>query len=253
MAFMEPGQLCFFRDQLRSARAVALADAEGFHSVLRVVELIGQQLDRNISGIGGYKTVLFGLASASPLATELPSKWPGCHTEFGALYDEMQQARNDAVHQGAYARTLTNHAVELSILLEDALMTDASTVSQFMVRNIVDAQPWHPVSYVRQQMLTYAFSYLPIWHGDAWKLIPEYSVARLLRKASSKASRRRHLAALVSDTIAQSNLELLEARIVHPETPIAEALQLICERPVLVVDRMHPDVLVGVLTSSDVL
>jgi hypothetical protein len=49
---VEPAQICFFRDQLRSARAVALADAEGFHAVLRVVELIAQQLGRNIRGLG---------------------------------------------------------------------------------------------------------------------------------------------------------------------------------------------------------
>jgi hypothetical protein len=53
---VKPAQNSFFRDQLRTARAVALADAEGFHAVIRVVELIGQQLGRNISGLGGYKT-----------------------------------------------------------------------------------------------------------------------------------------------------------------------------------------------------
>jgi hypothetical protein len=74
---VEPAQNCFFFDQLRSARAVALADAEGFHAVLRVIELIGQHLGRNISGLGGYKTKLSGLASASPLAADLPSQWPG--------------------------------------------------------------------------------------------------------------------------------------------------------------------------------
>jgi CBS-domain-containing membrane protein len=165
----------------------------------------------------------------------------------------MRQARNDAVHQGAYARTLTDHVVELSIILEDALMTDASKVSQFMVRNVVDAKPWHPVSYVRQQMLTHAFSYLPIWHADAWKFIPEYAVARFLRNAPSNGKRAKRLAALVSDSVAESSLELLEARTVCPEMPIREALQFICERPVLVVDRIHADILVGLLTSSDIL
>jgi predicted transcriptional regulator len=250
---VEPAQNSFFRDQLRSARAVALADAEGFHAVLRAVELIGQQLGKKISGLGGYTTMLFGLASASPLAADLPSQWPEYHTEFGALYNEMRRARNDAVHQGAYARTLTNHTVELSIILEDALMTDASKVSQFMVRNVVEAKPWHPVSYVRQQMLTHAFSYLPICHTGAWKLIPEYAVARLLRNAPSNAIRGQRLVALVSDTVAESGLELLDARTVCPEMPITEALQFIWERPVLVVDRMHADVLVGLLTSSDIL
>ncbi len=132
-------------------------------------------------------------------------------------------------------------------------MTDASTVSQFMVRNVVEAKPWHPVSYVRQQMLTQAFSYLPIWHSGAWKLVPEYSVARLLRGAPSKTMRKRRLAALVSDTVAENNLELLDAGIVSPEAPIAKALQIINERPILVVDNVHPEVLAGLLTSSDML
>lgn len=153
---MEPAQNTFFRDQLRSARAVALADAEGFHAVLRVVELIAQQLGRNIRGLGDYKILLSGLASVSPLATDLPTQWPGHHTEFDALFDAIRQARNDAVHQGAHARTLTDHAVELSIILEDALMSDASKVSQFMVRDVIDAKPWHPISYLRQQMLGFA-------------------------------------------------------------------------------------------------
>ena len=138
--------------------------------MLRVFELIGQQLGRDIKGLADYSAKLSDLASASPLAADLPSKWPEYHTEFGALFEEMRQARNDAVHQGAHARTLTDHAVELSIILEDALMTDASKVSQFMVRDVVDAKLWHPLSYIRQQMLTHAFSYLPIWHADAWNL-----------------------------------------------------------------------------------
>jgi hypothetical protein len=37
-----------------------------------------------------------------------------------------------------------------------------------------------------------------------------------------------------------------------PETPITEPLQFIGERPVLLIDWMH-EVLVGVLTSSDIL
>jgi hypothetical protein len=77
--------------------------------------------------------------------------------------------------------------------------------------------------------------------------------ARLLRNAPTNGIRGRRLAALVSDTVAESSLELLDARTVCPEMPITEALQFICERPVLVVDRMHADGLVGVLTSSDIL
>ena len=57
-------------------------------------------------------------------------------------------------------------------------------ISQFMVRNVVEAKQWHPISYVREQMLTNAFSYLPIRYQDLWKLIPDYSIARYLRNTS---------------------------------------------------------------------
>jgi hypothetical protein len=252
---VELAEKCLLRDQLRSARAEALANAEGFHAILRAVELIGQQMDKRIGDLGRYKTVLSNLAAASPLAIELPANCPECHNKFGALYDELRQARNDAVHQGAYARSLTDHAVELAIMLEDALMIDASVVSQFMVRNVVEANAWHPISYVRQQMLTHAFSYLPIWNTDAWKLIPDYFIARLLRTEQTKlnGARSRCLAVSVSEAVRAGNLELIPAQSVIPETPIVEMLPLIGERPLLVIDRDHPNVLVGLLTSSDIL
>jgi predicted transcriptional regulator len=250
---MESAQALFFRDQLRSARAMALADAEGFHALFRAFEMIGQKLDGKISiGIKGYKLAISHLASLSPLAAHLPSDWPGCHTGFGPLYDEMSQARNEAVHQGAYARTLTDHAVELSIILEDALMADASCVSQFMVRNVIEVSPWHPVSYVRQQMLTHAFSYIPILYDDSWKLIPEYSLAKHLRNSWGNV-RRKRFATSVSEAVEAGDIELLKAEIVGPGEPIAAILQLIGERPLLVIDSKHSDKLVGLLTASDVL
>ena len=88
------------------------------------------------------------------------------------------------MHQGAYARILTDHAVDITIILEDALMSELSKVSQFMVRDVVEAKPWQPVSFVRQQMLKHSFSYIPVRHKDTWKLISEHSVAQYLRECS---------------------------------------------------------------------
>ena len=157
------------------------------------------------------------------------------------------------MHQGSHARTLTDHAVELTIILEDALMSDDTTILQFMVRDVVEAKLWHPVSYVRQQMLKHAFSYLPILMENAWWLIPEYSVARYLRGAPLRNVRKKRLATCVRDAVATDELPLLQAHTVAPEDLIAETLQRIGEHPILVVDPAHEDVLAGVLTSSDVL
>ena len=247
---MESPQKQFYRDQLRSARAIALADAEGFQAVLHSLELIGQQLVGEVLGLGGYKDKLSSLADASPLSADIPSEWPGCHTTFRALYDELRRARNDAVHQGSHARTLTDHAVELTIILEDALMSDAAKILQFMVRDVVEAKLWHPVSYVRQQMLKHAFSYIPVRVETTWQLIPEYSLAQYLRGAPSRNTRKKRLATCVGDA---KELRLLQADTAAPEDLIAETLQRIGERPILVVDPAHEDVLAGVLTSSDVL
>ena len=112
---------------------------------------------------------------------------------------------------------------------------------------------WHPVSYVRQQMLKYAFSYLPVRMESSWWLIPEYSVARYLRGAPSQKDRKRRLATPVGDAVAAKELHLLEVNTANPKTLIDDILQRIDERPILVVDPGHEDVLIGVLTSSDVL
>ncbi len=108
----------FFRDQLRS-RVAALADAEGFEATVHSLELMGQHLPGKVRTLGEYRTTLSKLASQSPLSTDIPQTWP-CHPNFSALYDELRSVRNDAVHQGGYARTLTDHAVEITIILEDA-------------------------------------------------------------------------------------------------------------------------------------
>ena len=113
--------------------------------------------------------------------------------------------------------------------------------------------PAHPVSYVRQQMLKHAFSYLPVRAEDTWWLIPEFSVARYLRGAPSPKVRKKRLATRVDDAIKTKELCRLKAEIVDPEAPVTKILKRIGERPILIVNRAHQDELVGVLTSSDVL
>ena len=250
---MKAAEKQFFRDQLRSARAVALADAEGFQAVVHSLELIGQQLAGKVLDLGKYQEKLFDLAKSSPMSADIPSKWPGYHTTFRALYVELRRARNDAVHQGSFARILTDHAVELTIILEDALMSDAAKISQFMVQDVVEAKLWHPVSYVRQQMLKHAFSYIPVRWETTWRLIPEYSLAQYLRGARSQNTRKKRLATCIGDAHKVDDLIFLPAETAAPEDLITETLPRLREHPILVVDHAHKDVLAGVLTSSDVL
>lgn len=246
----------FYRDQLRLARDAALADAEGFMAVIHTLELMGQQLTGKMLTFGGYQTKLNCVAGLSLLSRKIVSKQPTYHTKFDVLYEELRQARNGAVHQGAYARILTDHAVDISIILEDALMSGFSKVSQFMVRDVVEAKSWHPISYVRQQMLKHGFSYIPVWFKDEkngkWKLISEYLVARYLRDCSNE-ERDRRLVTKIEDAVKTEDLYVLKAETVCEEAPISEILKRLNERPLLVVNHERENALAGILTAADVL
>jgi hypothetical protein len=113
-----------FADQLRNAREEALNDAEAFDGILHTVERLGRFLTHNAIGdLGKYKGNLQKIASISAMAEEVPPCFPGVLTPFPRLFDLVKDARYDALHQGAFARHLTGHAVELALILEDALRT----------------------------------------------------------------------------------------------------------------------------------
>ncbi len=132
--FLDHSQARYWRDQLVAARDAAFRDAEGFQDVLFTLEKIGQFLSGETGTMASYKSAIEGLASQSCLAYEIPSSHQGWHTPFGDLYDLVRKARNEAMHQGSYARHLTDHAVRLSLILEDALMTgDQLHLSSWLV------------------------------------------------------------------------------------------------------------------------
>ena len=253
----------FYRDQLRLARAAALADAEGFLAVIHTLELMGQQMKGKILALRKYENKLTCLADDSPLCAEVASRWPAYHTTFSALYDELRRARNDAVHQGAYARILTDHAVDLAIILEDALMSNSecSKVSQFMVRDVVKAESWHPVSYARQQILKHGFSYIPVWfeNDKKWRMLSEYSVAKYLRDSPDKRNDRlvKTIENAEKDGLRLPTVE--ENHIAPPEEPISRILDRLGAKPILVVapkredEPERKDELVGILTAADIL
>lgn len=150
-----------FRNELRDARAVALRDAEGFDSILFAIERLGSFLLERIEALGEYQSVLIRLAQKSPLS-HLPRPLHGWSPPFNRLLGQLVEARNDALHQGAFARHLTSHAMDVSLILEDALMDGSNKVGDYMVRNVITAALWQPLSFVRQQMLANSFSFLPV-------------------------------------------------------------------------------------------
>jgi hypothetical protein len=156
------------RDELRKARAEVLADSEAFPRVLFALERLGKLLAPTESSLGKFQPYLLELAAGSPLAAELPSTNPtnrSLHTPAPELFRLVKDGRNDALHQGARVRHLSDTAVRFALVLEDALMNSDTVevrVGDVMVRNVTVAEPWYPVAFVRQRMLEYAFSYVPI-------------------------------------------------------------------------------------------
>ncbi len=244
-----------FRDEFRDARAVALKDAEAFDQIVYILERLGVYLTRRVMDLGKYQSAINKEAAKSPLAGQIPGFFPQSQTRFEALYDLVRQGRNDALHQGAFARHLTRHAIELALILEDALMADAAAVCDFMVKDPVCARIWQPISDLRRSMLENSFSFLPVAAKTSalqkWALVADFSVASYLRAAKGTMQRKERLAGSLADAIEAGFIALIDAPVCKPEDHITVALKVSQGKPVLVIDADGD--LRGIVTPFDLL
>jgi hypothetical protein len=141
-----------YRDRLREARYVALADAEGFQQVCFAIEALGKHLNPSAKGLGGCIGILKALMNESILFNT-DGIIEGSGKRFDAMLIALKDARNDIAHTGAYARHVAFEAVQICIILENALMSKRVTVQDFMVTTPVTIQPWQSIGYARQLML----------------------------------------------------------------------------------------------------
>ena len=247
-----------FRDEFRQAREVAYGNAENFQDLLFSLERLGIYLTKSISALGPYKNDICQLAKESPLAEEIPESHREWHMPFSELYDVVKDARNDALHQGAFARHLTSHATQLALVLEDALMetTGANKVGDYMVRNPVCASLWQPISFIRQQMLENSYSYLPFLNSSnssrQWKLVSDYSIAQYLRSAPKKNERKRRLARTLEEAISDG-LKTHPVEVCDVHETIEKVLDSFDGKPFLVVRTENKNDLLGILTAFDLL
>jgi len=235
-----------------------LGDAEAFDGIIHVVERLGSHLSKERLGDKGehgslskYAGELKHLAANSGMAVETPDRFRNLLTPFETLYELVTVARNDALHQGAFARHLTKHAIELAIVLEDALSNHMNlVVVDFMVRNPVYAEPWQPVGFIRQQMLANSYSYLPVSGDDGrWHIVSDAAIATFLGPERKGEARRKRLAS----TLREASVSLIPATFVDEKTPLAEALNLLGDTPILLVQNPGLKGLIGILTAFDLL
>lgn len=249
---MEGEIASYFRDQFRQARARALQDAEGFQDTIFVLERFGVYLTGKSGDLGKYKELIEQEAIKSPLADDIPDQHTTWHSKFSTTYEVVRDARNDALHQGAFARHLTNSVIQLALVLEDALMSNGSTTGEFMVREPIYASYWQPLSFVRQQMLKSSFTYLPLLSDkegqQRWLLVADYHVAHYLRLGNRKARLAKTLGAAISE-----GLVVEPADTCFADTSVEEALKMSKGKPLIVIDSEHPERLVGIVTPFDFL
>lgn len=222
-------QRLHYRDLLRAARYAALADAEAFSEICYVVEAIGLRLAGEQKSMGGYFEEIEKLSQDSIVLTDMPERFPALFSRFDALYRTLQNARNDVMHSGVYARHVTAAAIELCIGLEEAMMQEQqyarTKVRDFMVRDAVTVQPWQPVAHARQLMLMHSFSFLPVKINAEWKLVSEGAMARFLPRPPMQRNEAlgRSIEEARGDT--PGTLRLVDAHVVAQDEDVAGLLE----------------------------
>jgi len=134
-------------------------------------------------------------------------------------------------------------------------MRDLDLVGDYMVKNPVCAALWHPLSFIRQEMLASSFSYLPVAIDDgakkSWRLVSDLAVARYLRSAKSSPERGERLAVTLKEAVESKALILEEPYVCQASDRLATALERCQRLPILVCT--DSDELCGILTAFDLL
>jgi CBS domain-containing protein len=255
MIDMNPTQRRYFRDAFRDARAAALRDSEDFAGIVYAIERLGSFLLQAVEDLSRYRGDIIRVAEHSPLH-RLPKTLHGWNPPFNRLFKHLIEARNDALHQGAFARHLTTHAIQVSLILEDALMDGIDKVCDYMITNVITASRWQPLSFVRQQMLVNSFSFLPILDqtGEPTnELISDCSLASYLRN-----SRKERLAQQLGEAVEKHGLTLLDTATCRPTDKLNDVLneeKVKNQRlPILVVNEEEGQKrLLGIVTAFDLL
>jgi hypothetical protein len=86
-----------------------LADAEAFDKIIHVVERLGYFLTKeNLANEGDYGSLDKYKVAITQIAYKSGLSNQAYLTPFSHLYELVREARNDALHQGAFARHLTS-------------------------------------------------------------------------------------------------------------------------------------------------
>jgi hypothetical protein len=231
---------------LREARALVLRDSESFHQAAMTLERIGQTLCGKIkNGLGYYKNELLELAQISE---------PNEPSEAKRLFDTVREARNMAVHEGAWARHLNSRLVDLFIILEQAITSKMKQAQDIMVRDPITAEPWQLIAHVRQAMLANSFSTLPVKLDQGWHIITDVMIMHYLRAAPDRMTHRNRLSTQLQDAIDNQEISPEKAICIPPSEKINDLFSTMKTSPKLVTeDGSKESRLIGLLSPFDLL
>ena len=261
---MTPESALTFRNAFREARLKVLANAENYQELLFVLERLTTHLlgkERSLGDCENRRRILdfvakHGALQGKPAAADMGEL---CATE---LYDLVRHARNDAMHEGAVARNLAVHLVQLSVILEDALVNkaDGRKAKHYMMGQPVTAEPWEPIAFVRQKMLAHSFSHLPVRIDDCWKIVSDHGIAMYLWEPDGSSDVKNKLQQRL-DCAMKGTLKARCAIVVKPEALVGEVVRNHEEDirrgdPILVEAEIKGEdekTLLGILTPFDLL
>lgn len=203
--------------------------------------------------MGSFKEELCQFVREADVIGSVVEEADRVNPSFDRLFELVREGRNAAVHEGAFARHLARHAVRLSLIVEDALMSKGSTIADFMVSHPLCAAMWQPVGYIRQQMLANSFSFLPVRRKamrGPWWLVADVEVARFLRAEGKNPA---HQARRTLEEVVRSRgMKLLRATTYELTTPVSEVLRNLSTAPIVVIAPAS-DEIVGIVSPFDLL
>lgn len=239
----------------RDARYLVLRDSESFHEAATNLEQIGQIIGGRLRiGLGAYRHTLLDITQIT-----------GRHerNQMSRLLKVVCEARNMAVHEGAWARHLSDRLVDFFLILEEAIMNvkQIQIVADIMVRSPVFVEPWHTVSHVRRQMLANSFSCLPILYDGKWNLISDVEIMKLIRKPSLlkdyneiQNEKLQRLSMKLDAGLKDRSIVPTLAKCCSPYDTIPELLEKMDSFPILVIEENDGEKrLWGIVTPFDLL
>ena len=203
-----PDERSHYLHALSQARYEVLSDAENLLIICHVLEELGRRITGTKSeGLGQYVDALVSWVT--------PERRDRCARHL----ERVRQARNDAAHQGIYARNAALKAVLVCLDLEEVIRQAMAVVEDIMVGGVVVARPFMTLAKVREEMLVSSFSYLPLeWEGQ-WFLIADYELATLWHQLTRKARESQLLTEFLHPDAAH-RLTLIPAPLLPASTPL---------------------------------